>query len=55
MTKAERPLSEASKKMRRQEYEKLRKEGVRIGQGTYEGQLLADILEADLMEMPDAA
>lgn len=55
LTKAERPLSEASKKMRRQEYEKLRKEGVRIGQGTYEGQLLADILEADLMEMPDAA
>lgn len=55
LTKAERVLADNSKKARQQEYEKLRKESVRIGQGTYEGQLLADILEADLMEIPDAA
>lgn len=55
LTKAEQELSDSSKKLRQQEYKRLRKEGVRVRQGTYEGQLLADILEADLMEAPDAA
>lgn len=55
MTKADWTLADASRKLRQKEYEQLRKDHVQIGRGTYEGQLLADILEADLMEMPDAA
>ena len=55
MTKADWTLADASRKLRREEYAQLRKDHVRIVRGTYEGQLLADILEADLMEMPDAA
>lgn len=55
LTKSDREKSAASRKFRKQEYEQLRKEQVWIGQGIYEGQLLADILEAGLMEMQEAA
>lgn len=55
MTKADWKLADTSRKLRQEEYAQLRKDHVRIGRGTYEGQLLADILEADLMEMPEAA
>lgn len=55
MTKEDMMLAKASRQLREQEYQKLREKQVRIGQGTYGGKLLVDILEADLMEMPEAA
>lgn len=55
LTKEDLHLAEKSKEMRQQQYQKLRDERVAIQQGTYEGKLLIDLLEADLMEMQDAA
>lgn len=55
MTEADWKMADTSRKLRQEEYAQLRRNHVRIGGGTYDGQLLADILEADMMEMPDAA
>ncbi|MDO4339135.1 MAG: PcfJ domain-containing protein [Eubacteriales bacterium] len=55
MTKDDLMMAEQSRKIRIEEYEKLRKDKVEIAQGTYGGQLLADLLESDLMEIADAA
>ncbi|WP_373217401.1 hypothetical protein [Ruminococcus sp. 5_1_39BFAA] len=55
MTKADLALAKRSRELRTEEYEKLRKDNVKIAQGTYGGQLLVDLLESDLMEIPDAA
>lgn len=55
MTKEDMALAKKSRQLRKEEYGKLRKDQVRVGQGTYGGQLLVDLLEADLMEIPEAA
>lgn len=55
MTEKDLALAKRSRKLRTDEYEKLRKNGQAIGQGIYGGQLLVDLLESDLMEITDAA
>ena len=55
LTKEERAQAKWSTKLRTEEYEKLRKDGVKIAQGAYRGKLLVELLEADLMENPNAA
>ena len=55
MSKEDMALAKKSRQLRKEEYRKLRKDQVRVGQGTYGGQLLVDLLEADLMEIQEAA
>ena len=47
-------LAEKSRETRIESYEKMRKKKVKINGGLFEGQYLADVLEADLMEIPEA-
>lgn len=55
MSKEDMALAKKSRQLRKEEYRKLRKDQVRVGQGTYGGQLLVDLLEVDLMEIQEAA
>lgn len=48
-------LAGKSRLLRMQEIKKLREDQVAIHQGIYYGELLADILETDLMEIEEAA
>ena len=48
-------LAGKSRLLRMQEIKKLREDQVAIHQDIYHGELLADILEADLMEIEEAA
>lgn len=48
-------LAGKSRLLRMQEIRKLREDQVAIHHGIYQGELLADILEADLMEIEEAA
>lgn len=50
LTKEDLALAKASAALREQEFKKLRKDGAKIWHGHLAGQLLADVLEADLME-----
>ena len=50
LSKEDEELGKQSDKLRQQEYAKLRKDGNRIWHGKLAGKLLADVLEADLME-----
>ena len=47
-------LARESGEMRIREYEELRKNGVRIRGGIFSGKLLADVLEADLLEVQES-
>lgn len=49
MTEAEKELGKKAEQARRQEYEKLRRDGNRVWHGKLAGHLLADVLEADFM------
>lgn len=49
MTEAEKELGKKAEQARRQEYEKLRRDGNRVWHGKLAGKLLADVLEADFM------
>lgn len=51
ITDKERKLGEESRKRRCENYKKLRTDKVKIRGGIFAGELLADILEADLMEI----
>ena len=55
LTKADMALADRSRHQRKETYEDLRKKQVYIHGGVCQGELLADVLEADLMEMPEAA
>ena len=50
LTAEEKELGRKSDKLRKENYKKLRKDGNRIWHGKLQGQLLADVLEADFME-----
>ncbi|EOS72119.1 MAG: hypothetical protein HFG77_07600 [Hungatella sp.] len=47
-------LAEKSREIRIESYAEMRKKRVKINGGLFAGQYLADVLEADLMELPDA-
>ncbi len=51
LTEEDKKLAESSKKNRIEGYRKLREDKVRVRGGIFAGELLADILEADLMEI----
>lgn len=51
LTKEEKELGKKSDKLRRENYRQLRKNGNRIWHGRLQGKLLADVLEADFMEV----
>lgn len=53
MTEQERQLAAASRGLRIEEFAQLQKDGVVIHTGNLQGQLLADVLMADLMENPE--
>lgn len=55
MEQAYHVLAGKSRLLRMQEMKKLREDQAAIHQGRYHGELLADILEADLMEIEEAA
>lgn len=46
-------LAAQSKKIRERELDEMRVKKIKINGGDYAGQLLADVLEADIMEMPN--
>ncbi|MDO5575202.1 MAG: PcfJ domain-containing protein [bacterium] len=49
LTAEEKKLGKKSEELRKQNYEKLRKDGNKVWHGKLAGQLLADVLEADFM------
>lgn len=51
LTKEEKELGKKSDKLRRENYRQLRENGNRIWHGRLQGKLLADVLEADFMEV----
>lgn len=53
LTKGDLELAEKSRETRIESYAKMRKKKVKINGGLFEGQYLADVLEADLMEIPE--
>lgn len=53
--KEEKKLAAASKLARKQELKMLREKRAMIHGGIYDGQMVADVLAADVMESPDAA
>lgn len=55
LSKEDQRLAKTSKRLRKQQYQKLRDDEVKIRQGNYEGQLLVELLEEDLMEIAEAA
>ena len=50
LTAEEKELGRKSDRLRKEEYKQLRKDGNRVWHGKLQGQLLADVLEADFME-----
>ncbi len=54
LTKEDRNLAKRSRETRIESYAAMRKKKVKINGGLFAGQFLADVLEADLMEIPDA-
>lgn len=54
LSKEDKELGRESDKLRKQEYAKLKKDGNRIWHGVLQGQLLADVLEADFMAFDNA-
>lgn len=54
LTKGDRDLAKRSRETRIESYTSMRRKKVRINGGLFAGQYLADVLEADLMEIPDA-
>lgn len=53
LTRDDVTLAEKSREIRIESYAEMRKKKVKINGGLFGGQYLADILEADLMEIPD--
>lgn len=53
LTRDDVTLAEKSREIRVESYAEMRKKKVKINGGLFRGQYLADILEADLMEIPD--
>ncbi len=53
LTKGDRDLAKKSRETRIESYTSMRRKKVRINGGLFAGQYLADVLEADLMEIPD--
>lgn len=51
LTEEEKKLGEKSNELRKENYKNLRKNGNRVWHGRLAGQLLADVLEADFMEV----
>lgn len=54
LTKEDQNLARKSRETRIESYATMRKKKVKIHGGLFAGQFLADVLEADLMEIPDA-
>lgn len=52
LTKEDKQLADWSRRLRLDTYKQVRMKQVTIHGGLYEGQLLADVLEADLMDVP---
>ena len=53
ITEEDKKLGKKSSELRKKEYAKLRKDGNRVWHGVLQGHLLADVLEADLMELEE--
>lgn len=53
ITENDRELANRSRQLRIESYAEMRKKKVKINGGLFQGKYLADVLEADLMEMPD--
>lgn len=53
LTRSDLKLAEKSRETRITSYAEMRKKKIKINGGLFAGQYLADVLEADLMEMPD--
>ncbi|MDY2753599.1 MAG: PcfJ domain-containing protein [Blautia obeum] len=53
LTKIDFELAMHSKKLRKQELDEMRDKKIKINGGDYAGRLLADVLEADVLEMQD--
>lgn len=53
ITENDRELANRSRQLRMESYAEMRKKKVKINGGLFQGKYLADVLEADLMEMPD--
>ncbi len=53
LTREDVTLAEKSREIRVESYAEMRKKKVKINGGLFRGQYLADVLEADLMEIPD--
>ena len=52
LTKKDRKSTEESRKLRQQNYQEIRDKHVVVHGGTFAGELLADLLEKDLMDLP---
>lgn len=55
LTKEDEELADISRRLRNEEFKELRKEQKKVWHGKLAGKLLADVLEADLMEVEAAA
>lgn len=53
ITASDKKLADKSRQLRIESYAEMRKKKVKINGGLFQGKYLADVLEADLMEMPD--
>ena len=51
LTEAEKKLGIKANELRKKQYKQLREDGKRVWHGPLAGQLLADVLEADFMEV----
>lgn len=52
LTKKDRKSTEESRKLRQQNYQEIRDKHVVVHGGAFAGELLADLLEKDLMDLP---
>lgn len=52
LTKKDRKSTEESRKLRQQNYQEIRDKNVVVHGGAFAGELLADLLEKDLMDLP---
>ena len=52
LTQKDRKSTEESRKLRQQNYQEIRDKHVVVHGGTFAGELLADLLEKDLMDLP---
>ena len=55
ITAKERSLAQASRELRIEEFTKMQQDGIKVNIGELQGQLLADVLRADLMENQENA